>query len=66
MRLSVHHRATNVTGMPPFSVPGVMEGWVRKQVTVEVDYCRSAHRYRYSPSDRTDSLGFRVVRSSVK
>ncbi|MEO2014274.1 MAG: SUMF1/EgtB/PvdO family nonheme iron enzyme [Fuerstiella sp.] len=36
-------------------------GWSRS-----ADCCRSAHRYRYSPSDRTDSLGFRVARSSVR
>ncbi|MEO1979220.1 MAG: SUMF1/EgtB/PvdO family nonheme iron enzyme [Fuerstiella sp.] len=36
-------------------------GWSRS-----ADCCRSAHRYRYSPSDRTDSLGFRVARSSVQ
>ena len=28
--------------------------------------CRSANRYTYKPSDRGDSLGFRVVRSSVE
>ncbi len=30
------------------------------------DFCRSADRYRLSPSDRNDFLGFRVVRSSKK
>ena len=33
------HLATVRTVMPPFPVPGVMKGLVRKQVTVQVVRC---------------------------